>query len=54
MFVPCPQFATSVMISGWYQDDSDEGKKLWYTGKLAREVGKKYLSFLDANWHPPK
>lgn len=27
-----PQFATSVMVSGWYQDDKDDGSTLWYTG----------------------
>ncbi|KAL4443576.1 hypothetical protein ABPG75_011313 [Micractinium tetrahymenae] len=28
-----PSFATSVMVSGWYQDDKDDGTQMWYTGE---------------------
>lgn len=28
-----PSFATSVMVSGWYQDDEDDGAEMWYTGE---------------------
>ncbi|KAL4447309.1 hypothetical protein ABPG77_007342 [Micractinium sp. CCAP 211/92] len=28
-----PSFATSVMVSGWYQDDKDDGVEMWYTGE---------------------
>lgn len=29
----CLQFATSVMVSGWYQDDKDDAETIWYTGE---------------------
>ncbi|EFN57970.1 hypothetical protein CHLNCDRAFT_142107 [Chlorella variabilis] len=33
-----PPFATSVMVSGWYQDDSDNGAELWYTGEGGNDL----------------
>lgn len=35
---PPAQFATSVMVSGWYQDDKDDGVEMWYTGKQERHA----------------
>ncbi|KAI7845254.1 hypothetical protein COHA_001296 [Chlorella ohadii] len=33
-----PSFATSVMVSGWYQDDKDDAETIWYTGEGGNDL----------------